>query len=60
MIRDLLNSITGIEIWPILAFFIFVALFVSVVVWTIRLDKRVINRMKELPLDSENQITNGD
>ena len=60
MIRDLLNSISGIEIWPILAFFIFVALFAGVIVWTIRLDKRVINRMKELPLDSENQITNGD
>ena len=60
MIRDLLNSISGIEIWPILAFFIFVALFAGVIVWTIRLDKRMINRMKELPLDSENQITNGD
>ena len=52
--------LSKVSVTSFLALFIFVALFAGVVVWTIRLDKRVIKRMKELPLDSENQITNGE
>lgn len=60
MIKEILNSISGIEIWPIIALFIFMALFIAVIVWAARLDKKIIKKMKELPLETDSTINNGD
>lgn len=60
MIKEILNSISGIEIWPIIALFIFMALFIAVIVWAARLDKKIIKKMKELPLETDSTTNNGE
>ncbi len=60
MFKDLLNSITGVEIWPLIGLFIFVGVFLGVIIWIFRLDKGLIQRMKNLPLESDSTIKNGD
>jgi cytochrome c oxidase cbb3-type subunit 4 len=58
MIRDLIESIAGIEFFGLLSLFIFFALFIGILYWTIKADKTYINKMKNLPLD--NSTMNGD
>ena len=60
MIKELLSSISGIEIWPITGMLIFMALFFAIIIWVIRLDKKYIKHMEELPLGPDEQVNNGD
>ena len=55
MFKEILNSISGIEIWPIIGLFLFMGLFVGILVWVFRLDKRFIKKMEELPLEEDSQ-----
>jgi cytochrome c oxidase cbb3-type subunit 3 len=59
MFKEILNSISGIEIWPIIGLFLFMGLFAGIVVWVFRLDKRFIKKMEELPLE-EDSLNNGE
>ena len=52
MIRDILQSINGIEIFPVVALMLFFIVFTAIIVWTVLLDKEHINKMKQLPLES--------
>jgi hypothetical protein len=60
MFREIISNIAGIEFWPIIALLFFFAAFILVVIWAIRLDKSVVKRMKQLPLDSDKSLNNGD
>lgn len=60
MFKELLNSIAGVEIWPIIGLFIFIGVFFGVFVWIMRMDKDVIRKMKNLPLESDSTITKGE
>ena len=51
MIRDLIESMAGIEFFGLLSLFIFICLFIAVLYWTFRADKTYIDKMKNLPLD---------
>ena len=51
MYKDLLRSITGIEIFPVISLCVFVAVFGLIVVRAWRLDSRRVSRMSRLPLD---------
>lgn len=53
MFKEILNSISGIEIWPIIGLFLFMILFIGIIVWVFRLDKRFIKKMEELPLEKD-------
>ncbi len=53
MYKEILQSIEGIEIFPLISLFIFLALFVGVVIWIVKLDKGYVKEMKTLPLDSD-------
>lgn len=59
MFKEILNSISGIEIWPIIGLFFFMGLFVAIVVWVFRLDKRFIKKMEEIPLEKDS-LNNGE
>jgi hypothetical protein len=50
--KELLQSIEGIEIYPLISLFIFLALFVGVVIWIVKLDKKYIKEMEILPLEN--------
>ncbi|MBS1537364.1 MAG: cytochrome C oxidase Cbb3 [Bacteroidetes bacterium] len=51
MYKNILQSIQGVEIYPLISMMIFFGLFLSVIVWFFRADKRHLQEMAELPLD---------
>lgn len=52
MFRDVLQAIEGIEIYPIISMIIFLLFFILIVIWAIKLDKKVVKNMKHLPLEN--------
>lgn len=60
MIKDYLQTIDGVAIYPIISMIVFVLFFAAVLVWIFKLDKKYINRMENLPLekDEENNFNN--
>jgi cbb3-type cytochrome oxidase subunit 3 len=49
-----METIDGIEIFPIISFLIFFTLFVAVLYYVIRKDKKSIEEVSLLPLDNSN------
>lgn len=52
MFSEHLSRIEGIAIYPIVSMIIFIGLFLFTLVWVLRLDKKYISEMENLPLDS--------
>jgi cytochrome c oxidase cbb3-type subunit 4 len=52
MIRNLLQSIEGVEIYPLISLVVFIIFFLVILVWMFRIDKNYIKEMEQLPLDS--------
>jgi hypothetical protein len=55
MVRDVLQSIEGISLYPIISLIIFVAFFIILIIWMIKVDKNYIKKMKNLPLEKEDE-----
>jgi cbb3-type cytochrome oxidase subunit 3 len=53
MIRNVLESITGIEIFPLLSLVIFTVFFTGVIIWVVKMDKKTVDKMKFLPLEED-------
>ena len=51
MYKEVLRTIVGIEIFPVLSLVIFLAVFVVMLVWVIRLDRHRLATYATLPLD---------
>jgi hypothetical protein len=58
MISDILSTTEGVSTYAIIALVAFVLLFLGVIVWTIKADKNYITKMKNLPLNRENNSIN--
>jgi len=58
MIRNYLQSIEGIEIYPLISLAVFVIFFIVMFVWMLRIDKSYIKEMEELPLEKDNRNLN--
>jgi len=54
MIRNLLQSIEGVEIYPLISLVVFIIFFLVILVWMFKIDKNYIKEMEQLPLDSNN------
>jgi len=54
LIKQHLESISGIELYPIIAFIIFLVIFVGVLFYTFSLTRKELKEMKELPLQDDN------
>jgi hypothetical protein len=50
-----MDSISGIEIYPIISMLIFFTFFVILFYWVITAKKDYINNVSNIPLDSDNQ-----
>ena len=50
MKRTILESIEGVEIYPIISLIIFMSLFAVVLLYIFRMDKGFIKKMSDLPL----------
>ncbi len=58
MFKDIFNAMSGIEVYGIISLILFFLIFLGVIYWSITVDKKYLNKMKQLPLDSSNM--NGD
>src|SRR5664279_6451239 len=52
-IENVTHSIGGMSLYGVISICLFVAVFVGVLVWTIRLKKSYVNSMRELPLEGD-------
>jgi hypothetical protein len=51
MYRQILESIDGIGIYPVISLVIFFAFFTAMIIWLFRADNNYLRRMGNLPLD---------
>ena len=56
MYKEVLQSIEGIGIFPIISMIVFVIFFAAVIIWYFKADKKYLNKMKNLPLDNDEKI----
>lgn len=52
MYKNVLQSIDNIAIWPVISFVIFFIFFICLLWWVFTVDKKLIKKMSELPLES--------
>lgn len=50
-IKQYAETISGIEIYPLISFFIFFIFFILLFVWVFKADKGYIHEMESLPLE---------
>lgn len=53
MIKDVLQSVEGISLYPVISLIIFVLFFAVLIIWMIKVDKKYIKKMRNLPLEKE-------
>jgi hypothetical protein len=51
MYKQILESIQGVDIWPVISLVIFFIFFVGILVKVAFIDKKFIKKMEEMPLD---------
>lgn len=51
-IKHHMDSIIGIEIYPVISFIIFFTFFLLLTIYILKVDKKVINEISNIPLDS--------
>jgi len=51
MYKEILRTIVGIEVFPILSLLIFVTVFMVMLVWVMRMDRSRLATYAHLPLD---------
>ena len=55
MFSHYFEQISGIEIFPIISLLLFFAVFIFMIIRVIYLKKSYVNKMRELPLESNNK-----
>ena len=60
MYKNVLQTIEGIGIFPLISMFIFMAVFLAAVIWFFRADKNYLQHMAQLPLERNRQRNNCD
>ncbi len=53
MYKDVLRSITDIDIFPVIAIVIFMVFFIGLFVYVFKLDKKEVHKMASMPLDDQ-------
>lgn len=48
-----LETITGVSIYPMTSFMVFFFFFLALLVYLVRVDKKLVLEMKSIPLDKE-------
>jgi cytochrome c oxidase cbb3-type subunit IV len=55
MYKEILRSIENISIYPIISLLIFVAFFLGMFWWVVKVDKKYVEQMKQMPLKDDLQ-----
>ena len=58
MFRQIFESMSDIGVFGLISMIFFIVIFLGIVYWTIRADKKYLKKMKNMPLDSSK--INGD
>lgn len=59
MFKEVLQSIEGVEFYTIVSMVIFILFFIGMTIWLLKVDKKYIKDMSELPLkENENEFSN--
>ena len=58
MYKQVLQSISGIEIYPEISLIIFFVFFLGVIVWSFTRSKKYISRMENIPLEDDTDTEN--
>ena len=60
MYKEILNSVEGISVYPIISLIVFVLFFAIILIWMFKVDKTYIKKMENLPLEKgeENNFNN--
>lgn len=58
MYKEVLQSIKGVDVYGIISLIIFIASFIIITIKILRMDKSYLNKMKQLPLEQENNSQN--
>ncbi len=53
--RNYLESIQGVDIYPLIGLLLSFAVFIAILLWVWKLDKKDVQKMKTLPLDLKNE-----
>jgi hypothetical protein len=59
MYKEVLRTIVGIEVFPVLSLLIFVTVFTVMLVWVLRLDRGRLAHYANLPFDDARAATGG-
>jgi hypothetical protein len=51
MYKEILRTIAGVEVYPVVSLLLFVLVFASMLVWVTRLDRKRLSGFAALPLD---------
>lgn len=54
MYKNVLQTIEGVGIFPMISMLIFLSVFLAAIIWFFKADKKHLQRMAELPLESTN------
>lgn len=54
-IKHHMETIAGIEIYPLISLIIFVVFFIGLFIWIIRSDRQKMDEISRLPLDTKNE-----
>ena len=57
MEQNIFNSSFNLAVFQIISTAIFILVFIGVVVWIFKMDKNIIKKMAEIPLDKDNNET---
>lgn len=60
MYKEILRTIVGIEVFPLISLGLFVVSFAAVVFYAVRLDRRQTDAYAQLPLDTPPSSSTGD
>ncbi|MFZ0453705.1 MAG: cbb3-type cytochrome c oxidase subunit 3 [Ignavibacteriaceae bacterium] len=56
MYKEVLQSIEGIGIYPLISMIVFAVFFAAVIIWYFKADKKYLNKMSNLPLDDDEKL----
>ncbi len=56
MISEVLSSIGGVQLYPIITLLLFFCAFLGVVIWALRMRKQEVVRLSRLPLDDSTTV----
>ncbi len=56
MISEVLSSIGGVQLYPIITLLLFFGAFIGVVIWALRMRKQEVVRLSRLPLDDSTTL----